>query len=326
VKILVIGGTKFVGRHFVEAAVSRGHELTLFTRGETNPELFPETEKLRGNRDGNLDALRDRNWDAVLDTSGYVPRVVRQSVELLRDAVAHYTFISSIAAYASQAGRPTEGDPRAVLDDPDTEDVLPNYGGLKAACEQVVEEAFGERALIIRPGLIVGPHDPTGRFTYWPHRIARGGDVLAPEPRDKTVQFIDVRDLAEWIVRLVEERVAGVFNATGPVPAPTMEAFLDACRETVGPDARLVWVDPEFLREHDVGEWMDLPLWIGPLSPEFAGMLNVDVSKALAHGLTFRRLDDTIRATLAEAELKDEAGLKPERERDLLAAWAAKSA
>jgi 2'-hydroxyisoflavone reductase len=326
VKILVIGGTKFVGRHFVEAALSRGHELTLFTRGETNPELFPETEKLRGNRDGNLEALHGRDWDAVLDTSGYVPRVVHQSVALLRDAVTHYTFVSSISAYASYAGRPTEGDPRAVLDDPDTEEILPNYGGLKAACEQVVEAAFGERALIIRPGLIVGPHDPTGRFTYWPHRIARGGDVLAPEPRDKTVQFIDVRDLGDWIVRLVEERVAGDFNATGPVEPPTMEAFLDACRETIGPDARLVWVDPEFLREHDVGEWMDLPLWIGPLSPEFAGLLNADVSKAIAHGLTFRPLDDTIRATLAEAELKDEAGLKPERERELLAEWSAKSA
>jgi nucleoside-diphosphate-sugar epimerase len=326
VRILVIGGTKFLGRHFVEAALAGGHELTLFTRGETNPELFPETERLRGNRDGDLEALRGREWDAVVDTCGYVPRVVRQSAELLGDAVEQYTFVSSISAYASFERGPREDDARAGLDDPDTEDIFPNYGGLKAACERVVEELYGERALIVRPGLIVGPHDPTGRFTYWPHRIARGGDVLAPEPRDKTVQFIDVRDLGEWMVRLVEQRAAGRINAVGPLPPPTMEELLDACRAALDADARLVWVEPQFLAEHEVGEWMDLPLWIGPLSPEFAGMLDVDVSKAVEHGLAFRPLEDTIRATLAEAELTEAAGLKPERERELLAAWAARSA
>ena len=325
-RILVIGGTKFLGRHFVQPALARGHELTLFTRGRTNPDLFPEAEHLRGDRDGDLAAFRGRDWDAVIDTSGYVPRVVRQAAELLRNAASQYLFVSSISAYASYEGKPTEGDPTAVLEDPDTEDILPNYGGLKAACERVVEETYGDRATIVRPGLIVGPHDPTGRFTYWPHRIAHGGDVVAPEPREKTLQFIDVRDLGEWMVRLVEERVGGVFNAAGPVPAPTMEDFLETCRAALSSDARLVWVDVEFLREHEVGEWMELPLWVGVLEPEYNGLLNADVSRALANGLTFRSMDDTIRATLAEAGLTDDAGLKPERERELLDAWAARSA
>jgi len=297
--------------------------VTLFNRGETNPELFPDVEKLRGNRDGELGALHGREWDAVIDTCGYVPRVVRQSVETLRDAVPHYTFVSSISAYASFERGPTEGDPTAELDDPETEDILPNYGGLKAACEHVVREAYGDGALIVRPGLIAGPHDPTGRFTYWAHRVARSGDVLAPEPRAKTVQFVDVRDLGEWIVRLVDERTGGEFNATGPVPPPTMEQLLEDCRSATGSDARMVWVDVGFLREHEVGEWMELPLWIGPLSGEMAGVLDADVSKAVAHGLTFRPPESTIRAALDEAQLTDEAGMKPERERELLDAWGA---
>jgi 2'-hydroxyisoflavone reductase len=255
-----------------------------------------------------------------------VPRVVRQSAELLRGAVSHYTFVSSVSAYASFERGPTEDDMRAELDDPDNEDILPNYGGLKAACERVVEETYGDRGLIVRPGLIVGPHDPTGRFTYWPHRIARGGDVLAPEPRDKQVQYIDVRDLGEWMVRLIAQRAAGPFNATGPVPPPTMKAFLETCREALSSDARLVWVDVEFLRVHEVGEWMELPLWVGVLDAEHQGLLEVDVRKAVAHGLTFRPIEDTVRATLADAELTDTAGLKPDRERELLEAWAARSA
>jgi nucleoside-diphosphate-sugar epimerase len=325
-RILVIGGTKFLGRAFVETALERGHELTLFTRGQTNPGLFPDAEHVHGDRDGDLDALRGREWDAAVDTSGYVPRVVRQSAELLRDAVSQYVFVSSVSAYASYEGRPTEGDARAELEDPDTEDILPNYAGLKAACERVVEGSYGDRALIVRPGLIVGPHDPTGRFTYWPHRIARGGDVLAPEPRAKPVQYIDVRDLGDWMVRLVEECMSGIYNAAGPEPRPTMEELLDTCRRAFDPEARLVWVDAEFLREHEVGEWMELPLWVGVLEPVYSGLLNVDVSRAIAAGLTFRSIEETARATLAEAELTDAAGLKPEREQELLDAWAARSA
>jgi len=304
----------------VERAVARGHELTLFNRGETNPELFPEVEKLRGDRDRRLDALRGREWDAVIDTCGQIPRVVSQSVELLRECVPHYAFVSSISAYANFAHGSSEDDPVHEDEPPDEHD-MEFYGARKAACERVVTDSYGEAALIIRPGLIVGPHDPTGRFTYWPHRIARGGDVLAPEPRDEQVQFIDVRDLAAWMLLAVESRAAGAFNATGPLPAPSMEQLLNACRDVLNSEARLVWVDADFLRGREVGEWMELPLWV--VDPEWVGIHRADVSKAVAAGLAFRPLEETIRATLAEAALSDDAGLRPEREAELLTAWLA---
>jgi 2'-hydroxyisoflavone reductase len=324
VKILVLGGTKFLGRHTVEAALARGHELTLFNRGETNPELFPEVEKLRGDRDGNLGALEGGGWDAVVDTCGYVPRIVRRSAELLRDRAPHYTFVSSISVYADFSTGPSEGSPLAELEDPFNEDFRSQaYGALKAACERVVSEVYGDAALLVRPGLIVGPNDPTGRFTYWPHRIARGGDVLAPGPPDGAVQFVDVRDLAEWTVQMVERRAAGVYNATGPADRLTMEELLDACRALANPHARLVWVDGAFLLEHEVGEYTELPLWVG--DPDWAGPSEVDISKALDAGLSFRPLEETIRATLAEAELSDDAGMKPEREEELLDGWRARA-
>jgi 2'-hydroxyisoflavone reductase len=274
---------------------------------------------VHGDRDGNLEALRGREWDAVIDTSGQIPRVVRQSAELLRENVPHYTFTSSISAYASFEHGPNE-DAAAHTEEPPDETDMEFYGQRKASCERSVQEIYGADALIIRPGLIVGPHDPTGRFTYWPHRIARGGDVLAPEPRGAQVQYIDVRDLAEWMVRLVEERVTGVFNATGPAEHRTMEQLLEACRAALNPEANLTWVSADVLREREVGEWMELPLWL--VDPEFAGMLGSDNSKAIAHGLTFRPDEEIIRATLADAELTDTAGMKPEREQDLLAAAA----
>jgi 2'-hydroxyisoflavone reductase len=303
----------------VDAALARGHEVTTFTRGETNPDLFPDVEKLHGDRDGKLEELRGREWDAVIDTSGQIPRVVRQSAELLRENVPHYTFTSSVSAYASFERGPSEDDAAHSEEPPDETD-MEFYGQRKASCERSVLEIYGEDVLIIRPGLIVGPHDPTGRFTYWPHRIARGGDVLAPEPRDAQVQYIDVRDLAEWMVRLVEERATGVFNATGPGEHRSMEQLLEACRSTVNPDANLVWVNTDVLRENEVGEWMELPLWLS--DPEFAGLLQTDIAKAIAHGLTFRRDEEIIRATLSDAELTDAAGMKPEREQELLAAAA----
>jgi 2'-hydroxyisoflavone reductase len=303
----------------VDAALARGHEVTTFTRGETNPGLFPDVEKLHGDRDGDLDALRGREWDAVIDTSGQIPRVVRQSAELLRENVSHYTFTSSVSAYANHEQGRSEDDP-AHTDEPPDETNMEFYGQRKASCERTVQEIYGDDALIIRPGLIVGPHDPTGRFTYWPHRIARGGDVLAPEPRDAQVQYIDVRDLAEWMVRLVEERATGIFNATGPGEHRTMEQLLDTCRAVLNPDTNLVWVDADTLSEREVGEWMELPLWV--VDPEWAGMQRTDNSKAIAQGLTFRPDEEVIRATLADAELTDDAGMKPEREQELLAAAA----
>jgi nucleoside-diphosphate-sugar epimerase len=320
-RLLVLGGTKFLGRAVVEAALAGGHDVTLFNRGTTNPELFPQVEKLRGDRDGGLDALRGREWDAVVDPSGYVPRVVEQSVELLRDSAGYYVFVSSVSVYADFSAGPSEDSPLAQLDPDHPADELrsdfANYGALKALCEGAVFGGFEDRAASVRAGLIVGPHDPTGRFTYWPHRVARGGDVLAPGPPEREVQFVDVRDLGDWIVRLCAERPAGPFNATRP-GVPWAE-LLETCRDVAASDARFVWVPDEFLLGHRVGEWMELPLWIG--SPGEAGLHRTDVARAQAAGLTFRPLEETVRGTLDDAETTDAAGLAPERESELLAAW-----
>ncbi|MBA2383677.1 MAG: epimerase, partial [Actinobacteria bacterium] len=215
-RLLLLGGTRFLGRAVAEAALARGHELTLFNRGETNPALFPEAERLRGDRDGDLSALEGREWEAVVDPSGFVPRVVGASAELLADAAGHYVFVSSISVYRPPiAPGLDEYAPVAELDDPSSENVQQDYGGLKALCELAVEERFPGRSTHVRAGLIAGPHDPTGRFTYWAHRLRRSGEVLAPGPPEQPVQFIDVRDLAEWILLCAERGTAGVFNATG---------------------------------------------------------------------------------------------------------------
>ena len=320
-RILVLGGTKFLGRAIVEAALARGHAVTLFNRGETNPELFPTAEKLRGDRDGDLSALEGRSWDAVVDTSGYVPRVVRASAELLRDAVEFYVFISTRSVYEIPfTPGADETAPLIELENASNEDIYAdprNYGGLKALCEHVVEEVLPGRCAHVRAGLIVGPHDPTGRFTYWPHRIARGGDVLVPAPPDRRVQFIDVRDLGEWSVKLCESRRPGPYNAVNEGVA--WGDLVETCRAATGADARFVWVSDEFLAEHEVGEWMELPLWIH--DPEWSGLHQADVSRALAAGLAVRPLEETVRATLEEAEPTADAGLSPQREAALLAAW-----
>ncbi|PYS75915.1 MAG: epimerase, partial [Acidobacteria bacterium] len=211
-KLLVLGGTKFLGRHLVASALARGDEVTLFNRGLHNTEIFPEVEKLRGERDGGLDALRGRRWDAVVDTSGYVPRVVRASAELLADSVGLYVFVSSVSVYADFSQPTDEGSPTATLEDESVEDLTGEaYGALKALCERAVEEVMPGRVLAARAGLIVGPFDPTVRFSYWTERIARGGEVLAPAPPRRQVQFIDARDLSEWILRMAQSRSAGVF-------------------------------------------------------------------------------------------------------------------
>jgi 2'-hydroxyisoflavone reductase len=319
VKLLVLGGTKFLGRAAVEGALARGHELTLFNRGETNPELFPEAEKLHGDRTGDFAELGGREWDAVLDPSGYIPGVVRKSAELLAGAARHYLFVSSISAYASFAGRNDEDSPLARLGDlPDdrlTEDYS-NYGPLKVLCEEAVAEAFGEGHAIVRPGLIVGAHDPTGRFTYWPHRVKRGGEVLAPAPPERHVQFVDVRDLGSWLVDLSERGATGAYNATHP--GRSWGEVLETCRDVAGGNATFTWVPNNFLAEREVGEWMELPMWIH--ASDEAGIHEADVSRAIAAGLTFRPLEDTVRDTLELAQLTPEAGLSPEREAELLAA------
>jgi len=290
-RLLVLGGTKFLGRHAVAYALADGHEVTTFTRGRTNPELFPKAERLTGDRDGGLDALRGRTWDAVIDTSGYVPEVVRQSAELLRDAVQRYLFVSTISVY---------GDPEE------------EYGANKLASERVVEELYGERCTIVRPGLIVGPHDPTDRFTYWPRRLAAGGDVLAPGDPDQPVQLIDARDLAPWLVRLALHGPSGTFDATSP--RTTLGDVLERLRG----DANLVWMDGRQVLDAGVEPWLELPLWL----PEDGWpLMERDVSAAVAAGLTFRPLEETARDTLAwdRGEPGDRPTLSREKEAEVLA-------
>jgi 2'-hydroxyisoflavone reductase len=288
--------------------------VTLFNRGRTAPGLFDGVEELHGDRKGDLSALAGRTWDAVVDTSGYVPRDVRASAEALRDS-GRYVFVSSVSVYADLSSGPTESSAVAELGDLPADELLPdysNYGALKALCEDEVRTVFGERALVIRPGLIVGPHDPTGRFTYWARRVRRGGEILAPGPQERRVQFVDVRDLAEWVVAAGERGLSGTFNATNEgVPWGELLAGAD-----------VTWVSDEFLLAHGVGEWMELPLWIG--SPGYAGMHAADVSRAVGAGLRFRPVAETL-AGAADAPAVDGVGLTPEREVELLAAWRAQS-
>jgi 2'-hydroxyisoflavone reductase len=318
VKLLLLGGPKFVGRAVIDTALERGHEVTLFNRGTTGADLCPDLERITGDRDGGLDGLRGRDWDAVVDTSGYLPRIVGASAGLLSGAVGHYVFVSSISVYASFAEVVDEGSPLAELSAPGSDDISAEYGALKALCEREVDAALPGRSTAVRAGLIVGPHDPTGRFTYWPHRVSGGGDVLVPGPTWRPVQLVDVRDLAAWMVTAAEDRLAGPFNATGPA---TMGAVIDAAKRVSGSSARAVEVDDAFLTGQGVGEWMELPLWIDTSNEEWRHFMEVDASRATAAGLTFRPLDDTVTAALADAGLVDGVGLAPERERELLDAW-----
>lgn len=298
-KILVLGGTQFLGRHFVEAA--RGHTLTLFNRGRTNPGLFPDVEQIRGDRTEALDALRGRRWDAVLDCCGYRPEHVRAAAGAI-DA-GRTVFISTASVYPETRG--DESSP--ILGDGD------DYGSLKAMCER----ALPAGALVIRPGLIVGPHDPTDRFTYWPARIARGGRGLAPGRRDRLVQFIDARDLAAWLVRMIESGASGVYNAAGT--GVTMVDFLMTCTSVCGGTMAMSWVSDDVLQKAGVAPYSEIPLWIPGVDD------GIDVRKAVAAGLTFRPTADTIRDTLAwdrtrPADAPRKAGLARQRERELLEA------
>src|ERR1700733_74865 len=243
-RLLVIGGTRFLGRHVVDCAQARDHELTLFNRGRTDPSPIAGVEQVHGDREHDLRLLAGRSWDAVIDTSGYWPRAVRASAELLAENVDRYAFVSSISAYGSfpepglDEDAPTAPDPPA-----DASDVLEHHAELKASCERVVESVLPNRALVIRPGLIVGPRDPTDRFTYWVRRLAEGGRVLAPRAPDQPVQLIDVRDLAEWMVRMLEQGGAGVYNATGPAEPLKLAPVLERIADAGGGRSELVWVD-----------------------------------------------------------------------------------
>jgi 2'-hydroxyisoflavone reductase len=339
-KILIIGGTVFLGRHLVLAALAHGHEVTLFNRGQREPLLFPEVEKLRGDRTGRMEALRGRGWDAAIDTCGYVPGVVRASAELLAGFIEHYTFISSISVYndstASVVDESTPVNPLTEKEVQDAADIKPAgpiiaanygemYGGLKALCERAAEDAMPGRVLNVRAGLIVGPYDYSDRFTYWPTRLSRGGETLAPGQPLSPKQLIDVRDLSEWIVRMIEARGTGIFNATGPDYELTMKGILDECQRAIGSDARLTWVSDEFLLEAEVAPWSEMPLWM-PEKHSRPAFSRTNCEKAIAAGLTFRPLAQTARDTLAwdagrPASVERHAGLQAEKEIQLLRAW-----
>lgn len=328
--ILIIGGTRFLGRALVEAAQASGHRLTLFNRGQSNPGLFPDIEHIPGDRKTDLSGLESavsagRRWDAVIDTAGYEPPDVRCSAELLSGVAERYVFISSISVYAdlSQPGVDETGAVERLPEGAGETFVMEHYGALKALCEQAAEQALPGRTLNIRPGLIVGAHDPTDRFTYWPWRVAQGGDVLAPGRPQYLTQFIDARDLAEWTIRMVEVRAAGVFNATGPREPVTMGELLETSRKVSGSDARLHWLDEPFLLSNNVQPWSDLPLFLPESDPTTAGMNQVSIQKAQRAGLTFRPLEDTVRNSLEWAKQRPanhewRAGLTREREAELL--------
>jgi 2'-hydroxyisoflavone reductase len=313
VKLLVFGGTKFLGRGVVEAAGA--HDVTLVNRGRTNPELYPEVERVELDLTGYLEPLRGRQWDAAIDMDPtQLPRHTRRRAEAVD--VGHYVFVSTISVY-SDTSQPID-ESSALFDPPDPEPETfdpEQYGGLKVGSERVVQQVFGEHSAVARAGLIVGPHDPTDRFTYWPRRLAEGGTVLAPGDPEQPVQLIDARDLGAFLVRLAVERTSGIFNATGPAEPLTLGETL----ERIGGADRLVWVDDQALLDAGVGPWMELPLWLP--GDEHAGLLQADVSRAIAAGLTFRPLRETARDTLAWSL---EAGeqrptLSREKERELLA-------
>ncbi len=341
-KLLIIGGTRFVGRHLVAAALARNHEVTLFNRGTHRSEQSHEVETIIGDRNHDLAKLEGRRWDAVVDTCGYLPRSVRASAQVLSDSIDTYVFVSSISVYADVSSYGVsetaalktltkEQLDKANAVDPTGESSAVNYGdmygGLKALCEQAVEAVLPNRTFTIRPGLIVGPDDYTDRFTYWVVRVANGGEVLAPGRPDRDIQFIDVRDLAEWTVRMIERRQTGVYNASGLPGTVTMERLLKECKIASESDASFAWVDEEFLLREEVGAWTELPFWLPEkAAPHMKGCMFINSDKALAAGLSFRALSDTIKDTLNwfqtnRTNEKLKAGLDPDKEQALLRKW-----
>ena len=339
-RILFLGGTRFLGRHAVDVALARGHAVTLFTRGRTPNHWSEKVTLLTGDRDPNvapgLEVLRDGTWDAVIDTSGYVPRVVRASAEMLRGRAGQYLFVSSISVYADGGGAGRdESAPVGKLDDPATEEVAKHYGPLKAACEDEVRAAFGAAAIIVRPGLIVGPHDATDRFGYWVARFRqpallgdRPDQAVVPAPRNAPVQFIDARDLAVFMIDLIEANAGGTFNATSPDGLWTWNSMVDAlCAGVSVPTPH--WIDESLLLEQKVEPWTGLPLWIPSTFADEAGFMEFDCRRATAAGMRVRPLPETIDATAAWLAARDngnawKAVLTAQAEREILAFAAAR--
>jgi 2'-hydroxyisoflavone reductase len=324
-RILVIGGTSFLGRHLASQALERGHELTLFNRGITAPELFPLAERIHGDRTRDLSALAGREWDVAVDTCGYLPGEVEASVDLLAGAVGRYVFVSTTSVFPDDAPPGTTEEAATLAPPPRTvqEVTDESYGPLKAGCELEVERAFAGRALVIRPGYIVGPHDPTDRFTYWVRRAASGGEMLAPAPPEGPLQFVDVRDLATFMLELVEQRAAGDFNVVGPGEPCTFASLLETCASVVGSQVRVRWADEAFLRARSpIAPEEAFPLWVGG---GFPGYHAFDASRAVAAGLRYRPVAETVRATFDWDRSRPQtwpmaAGLDPPAEHALLAA------
>lgn len=339
-KLLILGGTRFLGRHLVAAALASNHEVTLFNRGN-HPSALTGVETIRGDRNIDLAKLQGSHWDAVIDTCGFVPSAVRASAAALSDSVDHYVFISSLSVYADvSAPGINETAPVATLTVEQLEkaeaidssgqvsavNYAEMYGGLKALCEQAAEEALPNRVLTIRPGLIVGAHDYTDRFTYWVVRVARGGEVLAPGRPSRYVQLIDAQDLAGWIVKMVERKRTGIFNATGLPNELTIARVLGECKAVSRSDASLTWVSEDFLDREKVAAWSEMPLWLPEDNAEMKGFMFFNCDKAVNSGLSFRPLSETIQDTLSwrqenfpNEELK--AGLNSDKEQSLLRKW-----
>jgi 2'-hydroxyisoflavone reductase len=341
VKILILGGTIFLGRALVDAALARDHEVTTFNRGRHNPDLALPIAKLSGDRNGDVSALEGRHWDAVIDTCGYVPSGIERVMNALdRERVAHYTFVSSISVYADfPLGGFDESQSVAAMTPEQLSDAEhmatggrataqtygEMYGALKALCERAAEQAMPGRVLSVRPGLIVGAHDYTDRFTYWVRRVAKGGDLLAPGQPERRVRVIDVRDVAEWMIRMAESRGTGVLNASGAEDGLTMGEMLGTCSQVSGVDTRAIWANEKFLRDQGVAPWSELPLWI---PAEYNGIFEARNDRGIAAGLTFRPLSDTVAHTLEWDKTRPldgplAAGLSAERERHLLTLYAA---
>ncbi len=332
-RILILGGTGFTGPFQIKYALSRGHKVTVFNRGKTHPgELPKEVEQLIGDRNGQLEALKGKQWDACIDNPTTLPAWVRDAAQILKGNVERYIFISTISVYADTSTGPAENTPLAKYEgaDPFKETLeamkasgYKTYGPLKALSEQETEKWFPGKSLIIRPGLIVGPRDETDRLTYWPVRIDRGGEVLAPGNPSDPVQFIDGRDLAEWTIRMAENRETGIYNATGPAKELGIGGMLDGIKTALSSNATFAWADAEFLKQQKVEAWSDMPVWAG----DELGLSRANISRALAKRLTFRPLGETARDTLAwfktqkpERQAKMRAGLTPEREAEVLTA------
>lgn len=339
-RILILGGTGFIGPNQVRYAVARGHQVTVFNRGKRESDLPAAVEHLSGDRDnGTLDALKNREWDVCIDNPTRVPFWIRDVGKVLKGKVRHYIYVSSISVYADNS-QPNAGEATALVKYTG-KDVMKEtgatlkanpglYGPLKVACELEAEKQFPGITTIVRPGLIVGPGDPTDRFTYWPVRLARGGEVVAPGDGSDPVQFIDARDLAEWMIRIAETRSIGTFNATGPDYPLSTAAMLHGIRATNTAGARLNWIPTDFLTEQKVSQWSDMPVWI-PARGDSTGFAQRDISRALASGLSFRPLATTAVDTLAwfrslpaERQATLDAGLTPERENAVLKAWKSK--